>query len=452
MKRYRLLNHLELEDKFKVETCFIAITYVLSSFPLLSFGLRSIVTIIWALLGIICVYKNGVRNIKFYKNDRIILLFLFTSFFILVFSLIYSQNISEGIGQLTKMISVLIVPIIFYINNSLFNKKRIEVILKFFCFSVLVFMLYQIVLLLFNLEILTDELSYTEIKLNNLHHLTEISEDQIQRIKVRRFRNFMMNLSGSHPIYQGLWLSFVIYYNYYNLRFRENKVFYNVLRIISICFMLFWMILLSSRMPLIATFISGMFVIFLFKHFKLKKIALFGVIFFGCFLVIFSTFKPIHTRYKELYQSMLVLPGKGNNTDNYNSTSVRSGIYYCSALLAKDHWLFGLGVGDVQDNLSECYDQKIGAKVYKWKKYNSHNQYMFFLLSSGILGLTTFILFIIFLIRKILVVKSSIIFYFLFSTSIVFLTENLLSRSDGILFFGLFVSIALIITKENKVI
>nr|WP_280139527.1 O-antigen ligase family protein [Aquimarina amphilecti] len=213
--------------------------------------------------------------------------------------------------------------------------------------------------------------------------------------------------------------------------------------------MFFWMLLISSRMPLIATFIAGIMTVILFRHYNLKKVFLLCGISFGCFCILLVTLKPMQTRFVEILDNIFILPTKGNDIYNYNSTNVRVGIYYCSGIIAKDNWLFGLGVGDVQENLSKCYDQKIGAEIYQWKDYNSHNQYLFFLISSGIVALFSFCCFLFYCFRKVILLGNSYLFYVLIIICIVMLTENIISRSDGVLFFGLFTSLILL-SYKNK--
>ena len=291
------------------------------------------------------------------------------------------------------MFPMILIPIIFYLNKETFTNQRIDCITYVFCWSVIILVLYQILYLGFNFDIITSDLSLEEIKRNNLHHVSSISQDQVQQVKIRRLRNFINKLVDSHPIYQGLWMSFVIYFNYHRLKFNSNSTLQKVLNLFIILLMLGWMVLISSRMPLIAIFISGILTLIVFKHYNLKRLFLFGGVSLACFCLLTVTLKPMQTRFEEIFDNVFVFPTKGNDIYNYNSTNVRVGIYYCSGIVAKNNWLFGLGIGDVQENLSRCYDQKLGAKIYQWNDYNSHNQYLFFLISSGVVTLFSFVVF-----------------------------------------------------------
>ncbi|WP_299213014.1 O-antigen ligase family protein [uncultured Aquimarina sp.] len=438
-----------LQSEFSINSLFLICSYVLSIFPILSFGIRSILIAVWGFLGILCLIRSYSYPIITDKTDKSIIVFLSTSFIFLIFSLWYTENISDGVKRLIQMFPIVLIPLIFYLNKQIFTKQRIDWIANLFCLSVIIFVLYQVLCLGFNFDILTNDLSLIEIKRNNLHHLNNISQDQIQQIKIRRLRSFITKLVDSHPIYQGLWMSFVIYFNFHKLKFNSNSATQKIFRVFIILLMFFWMVLISSRMPLIATFIAGIITIIIFKHYNFKMVILLGCISLGCFCLLFVTLKPMQTRFEEILDNIFVFPTKGNDIYNYNSTNVRAGIYYCSGIVAKDNWLFGLGIGDVQENLSKCYDQKIGAKIYQWQDYNSHNQYLFFLISSGIVTLFSFCCFLFYCFRKVIILGNASLFYALTVICIVMLTENIISRSDGVLFFGLYTSLILLSIKNK---
>ncbi|WP_158596962.1 O-antigen ligase [Aquimarina sp. BL5] len=395
-------------------------------------------------------FKNRGFQVKFDKYNKLIIVFLTTSFVLLIFSLSYSENISTGINRLTVMVPMVLLPKIFYLNKRTFTKKRIDWIISFFCCSVIIFVLYQMLLLLFNFDIITNDLSISEIKRNNLHHLSSISQDQIQQIKIRRLRNFILKLVDSHPTYQGLWISFVVFWLISKLKSDWRQLKYKIPAILVVGMLIFWMFVISARMPILASIVAIILTWILFKGVSIRT---FSCIILFSIITLFSlnTFiKPINTKVSEIVDNVFTLPTKGNDIYNFNSTNVRSGIYYCDGILVKENWLFGTGIGDMQAELSACYDEKIGAKVYKWQSYNSHNQYLFFLISSGVLALFSFCCFLFYSFRKMIILGNTLLFYALAVICIVMLTENIISRSDGVLFFGLFVSLILLSSK-NKV-
>jgi len=158
-------------------------------------------------------------------------------------------------------------------------------------------------------------------------------------------------------------------------------------------------------------------------------------------LSLLSFKNPISVRINEYYQTGTSLLEKSSNPSEYNSSNVRNGIYFCDLKLIKEKSLLGVGIGDIQNELNTCYKEIIGAKIYTWHTYNSHNQFAFFWIASGFFGLLSFILLIIISFCKALKNKNYILFFISSITFFVFLSENLLERSDGLFFYCFLISL-----------
>lgn len=443
MKLNNYLKSYKSKTKLSLDYSFVVTSYLLAFFPIMSFALRSIILIFWICLGLFCSYKRGFKVIST-KNDKLIMLFLTVSFFSLVLSLFYSDNQSAGIKRLIQMLSFFVIPLIFYFNKSIFSMKRIYWIIKIFCFSVIIIIFYQLLMVVFNLEALTDNLSNIEIKRNNLHHLKTISSEQIYQVKIRRFRSFIIELVDSHPTYQGLWVSFTVFFISYRLKFQKGKKLFALLKIVIVCVLISWLFLILARAPILAMVLTLITMYLTFQKFKFYRSLVIMLALILISTTLYVSVGSIRTKIDEIAKNLFILPTKGNDIYNFNSTNVRNGIYYCASIIAKDNLITGTGIGDMQDELIRCYNERIGAKIYTWHRYNSHNQYFFFLISTGILGLLVFLGLLYTLFIKVIATRNKVMFFFLISLSLVFLTENVLSRSDGVLFFSLFLSMILL--------
>lgn len=422
-------------NTFTIDKIFLFFSILLGCFPVLTFGMRSVFTIVWSILGIILFFRKK-REYRFKKD---IWLFIIP-FLLLIFSLTYSSNLNQGIGGLIKMLSFFIFPLIFYLNRDFFNTKQISKIIYFFCISVFCMILFQIIHVFLNFDIITDKVTLEEIKSNGFRALSEISEAKINQIKLRRFRGFIIAVSNTHTTYLGLWISFAVFF--LGIKFKKTmKNSVKLLNVFLIIILLSWLYLISARMPLLALMISGLLTIILFSNFSRIKLMKFGLA-FTVVLVVSVLFKnPFSTRVKEYYNTGLTSLDKGSKTAEFNSSNVRNGIYYCDLDLITRSPILGFGIGDVQEKLNECYSKKISSKVYTWRDYNSHNQYLSFWLSAGVFGFVFFFVFLFYCFKKSLKYSIVIYFYFLVLVSLVFFTENLLSRSDGVLFFSFFNSL-----------
>ncbi len=130
-------------------------------------------------------------------------------------------------------------------------------------------------------------------------------------------------------------------------------------------------------------------------------------------------------------------------------------IWSCSYNLIKQkdyNFLFGFNdLQNIKNYLVNCYVDKIENKskreYYITEKFNSHNQFIDFFLSGGIVGLLIFISFFVYIIYYIklniyslLLVLSFILFCFL---------ENVLWRQMGAYLFGIFIPLCEFDSNKN---
>ena len=117
--------------------------------------------------------------------------------------------------------------------------------------------------MLLNFDFVSSAITLQEIKSNGYLSLNEISEDKIDQIKLRRFRNFIIKISNTHTTYQGLWISLSIFY--LGLKsFASEKTIVKIINIVVISIFILWFYLISARMPFIALVFSLILIILFF--------------------------------------------------------------------------------------------------------------------------------------------------------------------------------------------
>jgi O-antigen ligase len=115
--------------KGQLKNTFIYLTFMLGCFPILTFVMRSVFTIVWSVFGIYIFISQKKK-----LNLSLDILIFTLPYLLIVLSLFYSTNKEYGLGVLIQMLSFLIFPIIFYLNRDFFSKKKIYKILDFFSF------------------------------------------------------------------------------------------------------------------------------------------------------------------------------------------------------------------------------------------------------------------------------------------------------------------------------
>jgi O-antigen ligase len=153
--------------------------------------------------------------------------------------------------------------------------------------------------------------------------------------------------------------------------------------------------------------------------------------------------KPVKRRFNDLVSTEIKKPEKYEQSNEVNFRYV---IYTCSYEILKEHWLFGLGLGNVQENLDQCYSHVdyINYDDFKVKNYNSHNQYLNAWLTYGILGLLFLIYYLVASFNGGLKVHKALIIM----VALCLLTENILEREAGVVFFVFFNTILFYLKKE----
>ena len=94
-------------------------------------------------------------------------------------------------------------------------------------------------------------------------------------------------------------------------------------------------------------------------------------------------------------------------------------------------------MGGTQDVLNDCY---VSKKYNFEENYNSHNEYLNYYLSSGILAFTTLVFFNLYLIFFAYKKQKKLLFCSILFFSILMLVENILERRTGIILYSFYVS------------
>ena len=418
-----------------LKTTFLILTYLLGCFPILTFGMRSVITIAWSVLGVFLFLKKQGGH-KLQKDIWIFVL----PFLIMLLSLSYSSNIDYGLATLVKMITLIIFPIILYLNRDFFSKKQISKLFYFFSFSLLILVIYQALLVLLNYNFIYGNITIQEIKSNGFKNLSEISLDKINQIKIRRFRNFIIKISNTHTTYQGLWICFGVFFLSLELKKNKSKLFL-FLNVLSIMILSIWFYMVSARITFLALSVSVVSFVFVFLEFSKRIKILISLLLSSFFIAFLFLSNPISTRVKEYYKTGFSLLDKKTKSTKFNSSNVRNGIYYCDFKLIQNSPILGIGIGDIQDSLNSCFKKDLSSDIYKWHTYNSHNQYIYFWISTGILGLISIVFLILRTFTFSLKEKNKLLFLITCLIAITFFTENLLERSDGLMFYSFFTGI-----------
>jgi O-antigen ligase len=375
-----------------LKICFIIFGFL----PILPKPLKGLPVI---LLFLIAIYYGIKSN---FKDFKLITLLIGSSLFLVnIFSLINTFSFPKN--KIETILSLLVVPLSF----SLLNKQIKSSHERSF---IIVF-------------------SITSILLSTIHFYFYYSLGLFNdtSLKVNSFRTAVVEipLVHDHPIYVSMYLAVTILFMPWFYKNITSKVKYVFILGSFLC--VIDLFLLTSKGVIISIFCCWM--VLTFKNFQIKKFSN-KIIILGLFLVLFfvsiSHIPTLERRFRELKIKTTYTKINPNN-----SSSIRIGIYDCviKTIIKKPILGYGLGVTPQR----KCYEKV--SKHLNIINYNSHNQYLGYLLVAGIIGFLVLFGFLLFHFKNSIYRKNDLYFIIVFFFSLIMFAENILERQSGIILF-----------------
>ncbi len=362
-------------------------------------------SILIALLVIILVIKMLVtKNIPPFDKR----LFFFCGFYlILLASALLSNNLTEGTSKAKTMVSLFIFPLVFLFflrNNKEIIKIKEKVLWVNYASCVIFSFISGIAFFLYK-------------------------NPRYPKKDANFFRNAVdsIQIIGDHPIYISLLISISIIIGFYflNKHYRTN-IKYSTMLVFCQLLQLSILFLLMSKAIIFAMLIALVVLFILQRKWKLI------VILFSISSVLLLVVPDKNNRFIELFSYETY-----SQLDTYNSTSIRFNIFKCNLKILRERPIFGYGLGDVNDKLGSCL-----SKVFTNERsnYNSHNQYLNIILSTGIFGLIYFLFFLFLYFKVAFSHQDNLLNAILIIFCVSFLFENVLSRQTGVVAFSFFIN------------
>ena len=377
--------------------------YTLSLLPLLSLGMVSISIALFIIGSIINFTTNRTKQNNYYSTLGILIIFS-APFILNIIAILWTDHFSTGIGIIRKTLPFFLIPATILFLKPFQNFYEVNQAKKFYIISTIILVIITLVFISFNLIDILDARNnyFINIKLRKT----------IENVPV----------VGEHPIYFSLLIAIALLLLFYN-RFKNKYV-----NVISYFILLVGLFIASSRGVLIASSITV--ILIGFRKIKSSIYRLSFVILFAVSLIAIVNLPPMKARIEEVTNSKYLFP----QGVHYNSFNIRMAIYKCSFFVIKEKPLLGYGSGDVQGALNRCYDQ-YETDVFNAKTFNTHNQFLDYWASFGIIGLIIILICIFYLLKVALKNSNFEYFNFLVLIIISMFTENILSRNTGIVLF-----------------
>jgi O-antigen ligase len=391
--------------KIRIKNILIVPVFLFGLYPLIPHRLEGLTVITLLIFSLIAILPKQKRRRQF--KVFFVMSLVYWTFLI---GVLMSENLKELSNKMETMLSLAVIPVIFYLflgTSKSYAKSVKKLFFRSYYISNLVFALYS-----FYLFFVYTNPRYLKADANFFR--MAILENKIV---------------GEHPIYVSIFISVAIIIGF--SFFRKEKIICkkNGLFFFTQSLLFILLFLLMSKGVIIALLISLLVLYIKNNRIRISHI-LSGIV---LLVIVFISIPQKNNRFAEIIKGVTY-----KKIDMYNSTSIRIRIYQCGFELLQERPLVGYGIGDVQDELDKCYE-KYDSNFVKGR-YNSHNQYLFAWLSSGLIGIIAILFFLSFCVRMSVKYKDSIMLSILVLYSVVFLFENVLSRQSGVIFFSFVVN------------
>lgn len=255
---------------------------------------------------------------------------------------------------------------------------------------------------------------------------------------------------------------------------RQHPIYFGANLLLAICILLFEIVNSQRALPIkyivIYLIVFGLF-IFLLNSFLLLIVLCLILLFFIAYCIIK---RPQKVKIQHLFLFLLVMAlpisfstsfiahkFNGLNIVNdfittdfsgndFTAIKARRAKAFCSIQLIKDNVVFGVGVGDGNNELKKYYE-KYHFKHGIDRNFNSHNQFLTTSIYLGLLGAIILMLIFVELFYVALRTKNKILFLFSLISFCFFLTESVLERQIGIVYFTFFALLLYSLAKTKYI-
>ncbi|PLX11942.1 MAG: hypothetical protein C0598_07055, partial [Marinilabiliales bacterium] len=365
-------------------------------------------------------YKERISCFKKNPNFKILLLPVIY-YLLLAISLIYSQNLEEGLFTLEKKLTLLILPLFVGTETNFFkditSKGLGTKLVNAFILGVLI-----IVILNYGYAF--------------YRYLNGSGTEAF-------YRNFLAR--WNHPSYVSMYASLALMILLHRLLFLKDEIFINkYFQVFIILVLVVYLFMLSQRGPLLSwMMLLPIYAAYILINKKETRLAIVFTII--CILVVLFSYQFIGLVKNRVDNTLEQV----NNEFEQKKAPLtnRIVIWKVSLETIKNEMLLGYGVGDVKDALNPVYLERKRLDAVE-HNLNAHNQYLQTCIEIGILGLLYFVLMLL-LITKFAWQNNKLIlliFLFLFVANILF--EVMLDRASGVIGFAYLFSVLTIRTKN----
>ena len=370
--------------------------------------------------------KKAEWKILLERKSLVLCIFLYAW---LLVGLLYTMNLDAGLYKIQTQVSFLIFPI--FLGTKLMSTKQRHDYFKWFMWGLVV----SVLLCLANA-------TYRFFINGSIYVLDEFSRET----NIFIYKEFSKILD-LHPSYFALYLGIALFYLISNFNWDKSRRTIRDMLFILLFSMCLFLTASKAGIYLFILILIGFSTFWLAKGNKRRFIMVIAVLLTAGTLGYLVSPLPFK-RLAHAWSSVQQIPSEKNVV--HESTSIRMDLWRLSYKVAKESLILGYGTGSVQKVLDDkCIDFRFFSECELLRNKNSHNQYLNFLLSNGLVFLFSFSILMISWMARAIKRKDELSIFILLMMTLNLLFESILQRERGVVFFMLFIT--MLLATQNRI-
>lgn len=398
-----------MHQKLRKLHFFLSVALVSSlTFSIDSFRITSFLVVLLSANALALYLTN--REIGHSRERKVVLGLSVIFYLIHVFGLITTANMDQGFFELEKKLALLLFPLIMFFTPP-FEPAEIRNVLKFFVFSCAA--------------------SLTVCLLAATRSFMDTGDTQ------SFFYHTLSEPVGMHAAYLSMYFCFAIAI----LLWWDGAVSrpqFGLWRILAILFLGLGILLLSARaqVMILCSGIAIWLFMILKRNYGFGKAVpfatLLGVVMLGIALLF-----PVN---RDRFMRAINYEQRYGLDREWGEQQIRTLIWSCSLDVIEANPLLGVGTGDGEDELQECYRENkfVSLTYFEGTTFNAHNQVLETTIQLGIFGALIFLAGIFYSCKCAYRDNNTLFLAMTFIFLVSCMTESMLESQSGIIFFAFF--------------
>jgi len=350
-------------------------------------------------------YHKGVLSIRM----------LFLLFAMYSFSLLWSDNLVYGFTNLGEQACLVLIPFFMVFSfDQITDRNNFKLILKAFIVGLVISSAYLIMVAF------SRSLSF-----NN----GALSFDPVTNEWENVFFNYQFSFL-IHPSYYAMMLLMAITIC---IRDIQTNLLFKKSKLVPVFLIIYFgaiVLLTQSRAAFIGLLAIAIYQLISSRIMISKKIVIF-------LFIIVTSVAYIGSASRFQYFKKDNTKSTVSNISAFLKANIRKDIWSSSLVVIKENPIFGVGLGDEQDELDKIYKSDNQSQAFA-EHLNCHNQFLQTWLSTGIVGLLILIFSLVVPLIRSEILSKPDYFSFLIIITAMFFFESMFDRVWGVAFYSIF--------------